>query len=1109
VTSVLFGDLVAFTTLAESRDPEEVRELLSRYFNECRTVIGRYGGTVEKFIGDAVMAVWGVPVALGDDAERAVRAGLELLQIASALGEEVGAPGLAMRVGIVTGEVAVTVGAAGEGMVAGDAVNTASRVQSTAAPGEVWVDETTRSLTSAAIAYEDAGDHALKGKAEPVRLYTARAVVASVGGAQRVDGLEAPMTGRNRELRLVKELFHASEESGRPSLLVVEGEAGVGKSRLAWEFEKYIDGLSYPVRWHRGRCLAYGEGVAFWALAEAVRGRLGLVETDPGGMVTEQLDAGLLRFVPDPEEQAWLRPRLLVLVGAGPAGSFAREDLFAAWTVFFERVGEGDKPVVLVVDDAQHADEGFLGFLDHLLAGARFPVFVVALARPGLLERRPDLATNRRASVLHLGPLGDKDMAKLLDGLVAGLPPAARTALAERADGVPLFAVETVRALIDRNLVLPIEGRYVLVDPEGLDLGAVGAPASLHALVAARLDALAPSERRVVADASVLGAAFTREAIEALAGDVPDLPEALDSLVHLQILAVQADRLSAEFGQYRFEQAVVRQVAYETLSRRDRKARHLAVASYHQTLVDPGDEVAPLVAQHYLDALEASTTSDADRDALAAAAIGWLEKAADRARRLGSPGEGLRHLENALTLARDPATTARLDEAAAWCGQYAGRYDDGIEHAVRAIQAYELVGDDVGAGRAAAAQGSALIQGRGDNAQAMVLLERYWQALDGRGDATSALLPLARILAIALRQNGRHADAQPLVDARVKLAEAAGNMDDLADALNEKGVGYQQTGAPFIAKVLLESAADLARRRGLPVTLARALNNLGVDALARDIPAAVRIIREAVTAARQSGAAGWISLASANLVVALWTQGSWSEIDPMLQDPAILADATVSGIGLAVGVWLAEARGVTSDLVPTDVPETSDDVNALAWTAHLNQHAARRRGDLAAAAAHGFEAVEHVYSFGGPGDDFLSLWPSAVEAALEAGDLDLVRRLQLFTDDVPPGLLSPALIAHRARATALVERVDGGRLEVVEANLGVALDAYTQMGAATHRALTEEDLARCMVEQGRGDEAAPLLARARTTYEELGALSWLRRLDAWSVPSIAVNASQA
>ncbi|HEY5457307.1 MAG TPA: adenylate/guanylate cyclase domain-containing protein, partial [Acidothermaceae bacterium] len=352
VTSVLFGDLAGFTPLSESRDAEDVRELLSRYFGECRTIIGRYGGIVEKFIGDAVMAVWGVPLSHEDDAERAVRAGLELVESTKALGERVGVPGLAMRVGVVTGEVAVTVGATSEGMVAGDAVNTASRVQSVAEPGSVWVDDTTRALTAASVSYMDVGEHWLKGKAEPARLWQARAVVADLGGGQRVDGLEAPLVGREREVRLIKELFHATHESQRPRLVVLDGEPGVGKSRLAWEFEKYVDGLKAITRWHRGRCLSYGDGVAFWALAEALRPRLGLTESDAGDAVAAGLEASLAEFVPRLEERDWLRPRLAALISGGQAGGFAREDLFAAWTAFLERISQDGDTVVLVIEDA-------------------------------------------------------------------------------------------------------------------------------------------------------------------------------------------------------------------------------------------------------------------------------------------------------------------------------------------------------------------------------------------------------------------------------------------------------------------------------------------------------------------------------------------------------------------------------------------------------------------------------------------------------------------------------------------------------------------------------------------------------------------------------------
>jgi class 3 adenylate cyclase len=389
VCSVLFCDVVGFTPLSESRDPEAVRELLTRYFEVARTVIGRYGGVVEKFIGDAVMAVWGTPVAAEGDAERAVRAGLDLVVSVADLSAEAGVPGLAARCGVVTGEVAVTLGAAQQGMVAGDAVNTASRVQAAAGPGSVLVDGATQRLAGSAIGFADAGEHALKGKAEPQRLWRAVRVLAGVGGSRRVDGLEAPLIGRGAELRTVKELFHASAERRVPRLVLVAGPAGVGKSRPGWEFEKYLDG---EVWWHRGRCLSYGDGVAFWALAEIVRQRLSIAEEDPAESAAGKLAQGLDRFVPDPDERAYVGLRLGRLLGVAFAGDggapLGQQELFAGWRLFFERLA-AVQPVVLRVEDAQYADAGLLDFLDHLTDWVRdLPVFVLVLARPELGQLR-------------------------------------------------------------------------------------------------------------------------------------------------------------------------------------------------------------------------------------------------------------------------------------------------------------------------------------------------------------------------------------------------------------------------------------------------------------------------------------------------------------------------------------------------------------------------------------------------------------------------------------------------------------------------------------------------------------------------------------------------
>ncbi|HLB44090.1 MAG TPA: adenylate/guanylate cyclase domain-containing protein, partial [Candidatus Limnocylindrales bacterium] len=263
LVSVLFADLVGFTPFAEERDSEDVRETLTRYFDLARELIERYGGTVEKFIGDAVMAEWGAPTAHEDDAERAVRAALELVDAVTSLGA-----GIQARAGVLTGEAAVTLGATNQGMVAGDLVNTASRLQSVAPPGSVLVGESTQRAASAAIAFEPAGEQTLKGKQAPVAAWRALRVVAERGGRNRASGLEPPFVGRADEMRLLKDLFHATGREKKLRVVSVIGPAGIGKSRLTWEFSKYIDGLVENVYWHSGRSPAYGEGITFWALGE-------------------------------------------------------------------------------------------------------------------------------------------------------------------------------------------------------------------------------------------------------------------------------------------------------------------------------------------------------------------------------------------------------------------------------------------------------------------------------------------------------------------------------------------------------------------------------------------------------------------------------------------------------------------------------------------------------------------------------------------------------------------------------------------------------------------------------------------------------------------------
>ncbi|HEY2202305.1 MAG TPA: adenylate/guanylate cyclase domain-containing protein, partial [Solirubrobacteraceae bacterium] len=574
MVSVLFADLVGFTTLSESRDPEDVRELLSRYFDTCRRLVGLYDGVVEKFIGDAVMAVWGTPVATEDDAERAVRTALDLVAAVQALGQEAGVDGLRARAGVLTGEAAVNLAAVGEGMVAGELVNTASRVQSVAEPGSVFVGEATRRANEGTVVFEPAGSFELKGKTGETPLWRALRVVSGRAGSLRSEGLEAPFVGRDRELRQIKDLFHVCAEEERAQLVSVTGIAGIGKSRLAWEFYKYFDGIAQTVYWHRGRCLAYGEGVTYWALADMVRMRCRIAEDDPQDEALRKLQAALEEHLLDPEERRFVEPRLTQLLALGESASHERQDLFAAWRLFFERLAD-TYPTVLAFEDMQWADSSLLDFVEYLLEWSRDkPLYVVTLARPELLEKRPTWgAGHRNFASLYLEPLSQQAMQDLLVGLVPGLPPALRDQILARAEGVPLYAVETVRMLLDRGLLVPDGSSYRVVG----EVGSLEVPETLHALIAARLDGLSAEERRVLGDAAVLGKTFTPQALAALSGlERERLEELLGGLVRREVLGLQSDPRSPEQGQYTFLQDLLRHVAYETLRKRDRRAKHLA-----------------------------------------------------------------------------------------------------------------------------------------------------------------------------------------------------------------------------------------------------------------------------------------------------------------------------------------------------------------------------------------------------------------------------------------------------------------------------------------------------------------------------------------------------
>ncbi len=844
LVSILFVDLVGSTAIAESKDPEAVQELLGGWFEIARAVIERYGGTVEKFIGDAVMAVWGAPTAHEDDAERAVRAALELVDAVGPLGERIGIDDLAARGAVLTGEAAVTLGAQGQGLVAGDLVNTASRLQGVALPGTVLVGDATEQASRDAIAFEPAGAHDVKGKALPVSAWRAMRVVAGRRGVGRADRLEAPFVGRAAELRTLKEALAATGDERRARYVAVTGQAGLGKSRLAWELEKYVDGLVESIYWHRGRSPAYGEGIAYWALGEMVRSRADLLETDPPAVVSAKLSSMLEAYVDDPDDRRWIEPHLRVLLGVEVGTGGDRNEQFGAWRRFFEAVATRGT-VALVFEDLQWADDGLLDFIDSLLEWSRNqPILVIALARPELLERRPTLgAAGRNAVTLHLDPLELAEMRELLAGLAPELSEDLVEAVVARSDGIPLYGIELVRM---------VRGGDAVAAPGAGDRLAI--PPSLHALVAARLDSLPVADRTLLQDAAVLGQSFTLPGLAVVSGDDPAALETrLRALVRREFLSVEVDPRSPERGQYEFVQSVVHEVAYGTLARRDRRTRHLAAARYVDSLGD--DSMATVVATHYLEAYRAAPDDEQGRVIRAQARVA-LRAAADRSARLHNYGQAVRDLDRSLELTDDAAERAGILIQQAELNETAAHFDEGAVTAALARDAYEELAD-----RVAALQATALIgrieMKRGRMDEAAVLLEHALAHLDPTSDpATYARLAaeFARTHMIA----DRNAEGAAWAERALVAAGPLRRLETIAEAMNTKGVCLQGLGRLDEGIALIRASVELAAAHHLSAAELRARFNLAGRLDYDDPNGAIEVLRAGIEVARRTGRRDWL-----------------------------------------------------------------------------------------------------------------------------------------------------------------------------------------------------------------------------------------------------------
>src|SRR5919204_4435718 len=712
IVSVLFCDLVGFTAASEQQDPEDVRARIRPYHARLREEIERYDGTVEKFVGDAVMAAFGAPVAHEDDAERAVRAGLRILETIRELNEANPDFDLQVRVGINTGEAVVAVGARpehGEGIVTGDVVNTAARIESAAPVNGVAVSDQTYRATSRVFDYETLPPVSVKGKAAPLALWRAKAA-RSRFGSDVSDRFRTPFVGRELEKPLLIGIFERATQQESVQLVTVVGEPGVGKTRLIAELADYVDAQSGITRWRQGRCLPYGEGITFWALGEIVKAEAGILESDSAEVAADKLEAVVSR---DEPERQWLFQRLAPLVGVEAASPAERQELFTAWRRFFEGLAAG-RPSVLVFEDLHWADEALLDFLEHLAEWSQgVPLLVLCAARPELYERRPGWAAGQRnAHTINLSPLTNSETAELVAHLISTtvLSPELEQAVLERAGGNPLYAEEFVRLLADR----------------GLDDGEAVLPESVQALIAARLDTLTPERKSLLQDAAVVGKLFWAGAVAEMGEREPrEVEVALHELARKEL--VRPARTSSMEGEseYGFWHLLVRDVCYAQIPRAARAARHRAAAAWLEGKAgERAEDLADVLAHHYLQALELSRAGGqgAGAEELEAGAIRYLALAGERALAL-DVASAEASLAKALALA-SPGHRERANLLERWAqaAQQQGRLQEAKEALAEVLALYREQGESVAAGRVLTALASVLRR-LGDPGQEEALAE--------------------------------------------------------------------------------------------------------------------------------------------------------------------------------------------------------------------------------------------------------------------------------------------------------------------------------------------------------------------------------------------------
>ena len=634
VVTVFFCDLVGFTERSEILDPEDVRAFLLPYYDAVTSEIQRHGGTVDKFLGDGVMAVFGAPVAHEDDPARAVHTALRALKRIPKLGLD-----LHVRIGINTGEVLIATGRFDRGdAITGDAANTASRLQAVAPVDGAIVGQRTYDATSHLFRYEVLEPVHVKGKASALPVFRPVASKSRIG----VEGVETtPFVGRDFELETLTRLFERARTTPSTEFVTIVAEPGLGKSRLVRELAGHLESASELVVWQVGRCLPYGDGITFSALAEIIRSHAGILDDDDQAAASSKLDMVLTES--DPSVRAWMRDRLGPLVGLQTSAEPSQqEETFSAWRRFLEMVAK-DHPTVVVVEDLHWADDALVSFLQHVADRTTgLPLLLITTARPEIDERHPGwLGRSRHSTVLPLAALNEQDIGLLVENVVADASPEFVATVLERAGGSPLYA-EQLSAML-REQARPIAG--AMVDERSI-------PPTIQALLTARIDALPSDHKALLLDASVIGKTFWSGAVETVSGmDQSSLNACLTDLARREFLRPVFPSTMAGDDEFTFWHALVRDVAYGQLPRTARMQKHQAAARWIESRAgDHIDDFADILAHHYTTALEmADAIGSEDPDVLRGSAARFLSLAGERLNEVDTEGAALR-LKRALDL---------------------------------------------------------------------------------------------------------------------------------------------------------------------------------------------------------------------------------------------------------------------------------------------------------------------------------------------------------------------------------------------------------------------------------------------------------------------------